>query len=105
MKKLIIIKYGELSTKKKNIKFFITTLKENIESTLKGLDYNIKYDFGRMFIYSNELETVLEKLKYVFGIHEIMLGYELDTNDIVSIKENVLNLLKNKTFKIGYKKA
>ena len=99
MKKLIIIKYGELSTKKKNIKFFITTLKENIESTLKGLDYNIKYDFGRMFIYSNELETVLEKLKYVFGIHEIMLGYELDTNDIDSIKENVLNLLKNKTFK------
>ena len=25
MKELIIIKYGELSTKKKNIKFFITT--------------------------------------------------------------------------------
>ena len=98
MKKLIIIKYGELSTKKKNIKFFITTLKENIESSLKGMDYSIKYDFGRMFIYSNDLDKVLEKLKYIFGIHEIMIGYELDTNDIEVIKESVLSLLENKKF-------
>ena len=31
MKKLIIIKYGELTTKKDNISFFISTLKNNIK--------------------------------------------------------------------------
>ena len=50
MKKIIIIKYGELSTKKDNINFFITTLKENIKASLKGLNANITYDKGRMFI-------------------------------------------------------
>ena len=98
MKEIIIIKYGELSTKKKNIKYFITTLKENIESSLRGLDYSIKYDFGRMFIYGSNLDVILEKLNYIFGIHEIMKGYELDTNNIDIIKENVLSLLKEKKF-------
>ena len=32
MKKIIIIKYGELSTKKDNINFFISTLKDNLKS-------------------------------------------------------------------------
>ena len=31
MKELIIIKYGELTTKKDNIKFFIKTLVKNVE--------------------------------------------------------------------------
>ena len=43
MKKIIIIKYGELSTKKDNINFFISTLKDNIKSSLSGLNANITY--------------------------------------------------------------
>ena len=103
MKKLIIIKYGELSTKKDNINFFIKTLKENIEKLLDGIDHKIKYDFGRMFIYSNEIDKVIEKLKYVFGIHEYNIGYEIDTNDLEIIKDNLKTLLNNKkitTFKV-----
>ena len=37
MKKLIIIKYGELSTKKDNINYFLSTLKDNIKNSLKTL--------------------------------------------------------------------
>ena len=50
MKKLIIIKYGELTTKKDNINFFIKTLRENILNTLKDFDINLTFDKGRMFI-------------------------------------------------------
>ena len=74
MRKLIIIKYGELSTKKGNIKFFIKTLKKNIESKLENVDHRIEYDNGRMFIFGDDLETIKKRLNYVVGIHEISIG-------------------------------
>ena len=58
MKKLIIIKYGELSTKKDNKNFFISKLKNNIEVTLKNINHNTYYDFGRMFIETDDFDEV-----------------------------------------------
>lgn len=110
MKKLIIIKYGELTTKKDNINFFITTLKDNLNSSLSDFTVEIKYDKGRMFIYAEEeeLDRVLEKVKTTFGIHEINIGYELDNNDIEEIKSSLLELIKNReinTFKVETKRS
>lgn len=108
MKRLIIIKYGELTTKKDNINFFIKTLKKNIDGVLEGINYSIKYDTGRMFIFSDNLEQILQKLKYVFGIHEIIIGYELSTIDFDEIKNNLLELIQNisiNTFKVITKRT
>ena len=57
--RLILIKYGELTTKKDNRGFFINTLKRNIEYVLKGIDYEIKSDYARMFIETDEIEEAL----------------------------------------------
>ena len=108
MNKLIIIKYGELTTKKGNIKFFIKTLKKNIDDALKGFDYRIEYDNGRMFIFSYNLEQIEKKLEYVFGIHEIVIGYEYDSIKIEDLKENLKELIKDEditTFKVRTKRS
>lgn len=110
MKKLIIIKYGELTTKKDNINFFITTLKDNLRSSLVDYDVDIKYDKGRMFIYAAEdvLDKVTDKIKKTFGIHEINLGYELDDNNFDNIKSSLTELIKDKeinTFKVETKRS
>lgn len=108
MNRLIIIKYGELTTKKGNIKFFIKTLKKNIERELSDLDFTIEYDNGRMFIFSEDLETIENRLKYIFGIHEIIKGYEYDSIDIEDIKENLRKLVENieiDTFKVCTKRS
>lgn len=101
MEKLIIIKYGELSTKKDNINFFLKTLKQNISNSLSDIKNDITYDFGRMFVLVEEsdLEKTVDRLKNVFGIWQIIVGYK-DTNlAIDAIKENILDLVKNKEFK------
>lgn len=110
MKKLIIIKYGELTTKKDNINFFITTLKDNLISSLKDYAIDLKYDKGRMFIYANDevLDKVIEKVKKTFGIHEINIGYELSNNEIENIESSLLELIENKditTFKVETKRS
>ena len=98
MEKVIIIKYAELSTKSDNINFFIKTLKHNIEKKLNGISFKISYDVGRMIIYTDNIDIVLNKLKEVFGIHEIMVGYIFKEKSIEQIEENILNLIKDKDF-------
>lgn len=99
MEKMIIIKYGELSTKKDNKNFFISKLKNNIDVTLKNIKHETYYDFGRMFIKTNYIDEVINLLKNVFGIQEIMIGYKSSNLDIEDIKSNVLDLIKDKEFK------
>ena len=110
MNKLLLIKYGELTTKKDNINYFIRTLKENIEASIKGIDVELIYDKGRMFIKTNEdnFDEIIDKLKHIFGIHEIVIAYELPNNDIEELKSSLVEIIKDKeidTFKVETKRS
>ncbi len=110
MKKLIIIKYGELSTKKDNINYFLSCLKDNIRNSI-GDNCYIKFDRGRMYIFpnnENEYDVIISKLKNIFGIHEINIGYKLDSNKLDIIEENLKVLIKDRsfnTFKVETKRS
>ena len=106
--KEIFIKYGELSTKKNNKNYFIKVLKSNIEKSIDNIE--VSYDFGRMFIkvLNNDYTTVVDKLRNIFGIHEIVVCEKYNDKDIDSIKDNVLNNIKNirfNTFKVETKRS
>lgn len=110
MKKIIIIKYGELSTKKANIGFFISTLRTNIKNSLKNLKVDITYDKGRMFIKSEEqyFDEITMKLKKIFGIHEFFVGYQTSERDLDELSLMINNLLQEKnfnTFKVESKRS
>ena len=110
MEKRIIIKYGEMTTKKDNIGLFLRTLKDNIELCLKEEEIKIEYDSGRMFItcINNNFDHVLKKLKKVFGIHEIIIGYELESNEMETIQKYLEELMEEvsfQTFKVETKRS
>ena len=81
MEKLIMIKYGELSTKKDNIKVFIEKLSNNITKKLKNYDIKIQKNKVRMFIdiKNYDEDKIVNLLKEVFGIHSIVICYKVDT--------------------------
>ena len=60
MKKVILIKYGELTTKKDKRKFFIKILKNNILDKLSDYDIVVTDDYYRMFIEVNEDDILKE---------------------------------------------
>jgi len=108
MQKIIFLKYGELSTKKDNKNFFIRTLNDDINKNIE--DIEVKYDFGRMFIIPNNdnFESTIKKLQNIFGIHEIIVAYKLDSKELDDIKDSVINLLSDKsfnTFKVEVKRS
>ncbi len=109
MDRVIMIKYGELTTKKGNRKFFVNTLYSNIKNKLKNLNVNIHKDISRMYIEFNdqELEEVLGIINNIFGIHEYVVAYKI-ASDVENIKEKVLAIMKTlsfKTFKIETKRS
>ncbi len=100
MQKLLLIKYGELTTKKGNRKFFIKTLCKNIEKKLDGIEYKMEQNLSCMYIYinSSDLDLVLNKLLKVFGIHSIAVCEKVN-NNIEDIGNKTVEILKDKKFK------
>lgn len=104
-----MLKYAELNTKKDNIQLFLKQLKMNLEQTLRMYDVRIQYDKGRMFVEADDdFEAILDVLRHTFGIHEVVLGYELPSNDLKMIEEELKNVIQEKdfqTFKIETKRS
>ena len=105
MRKVILIKYGELTTKKDNRNFFIKALKKNIFKKLSSFSFDIIDDYYRMFIIPNEddIDDIVLKLKDIFGIHEIVVALSDEDRSLDNIKKlslDVINESVGKTFKV-----
>lgn len=110
MKKVILIKYGELTTKKDNRKFFIKTLRNNILDKLSDYNITVTDDYYRMFIEVNEddIDSITSKLKCIFGIHEIAVCYKDENVTEEEIKKVSLMVMKEEdfcTFKVETKRS
>lgn len=107
--KMIIVFYGELSTKGKNIMDFIRLLGKNIKESLK--DFNLTYDIKKDHIYihlQNENVTeITQRLKKVPGILSFSIATKVD-KDMDEIKREADRQYKEispSTFKIDCKRV
>ena len=100
MNRVILIKYGELTTKKGNRGFFVNNLYRSIKNKLEGYDTVIHKDLSRMYIEFNDkdLDLILGKINKIFGIHEYLVAYKVDTDE-KTIKDSALEVMKKETFK------
>ena len=109
MEKIILIKYGELTTKKANRNLFISKIYEQMKELLVNYDVKIIKNRVRMFIEvkDNDIDEVVNIVKNIFGIHRIVIAYKVKT-DISEIESNVLNIANNtdfNTFKVETDRA
>lgn len=109
-KDMIIIFFGELTTKGKNIFDFIRKLGTNIKTKLEKYP-NLSYDIHKDHIYINlngeSYDAIKEDLKKVPGILSFSLAMAVD-KDLDVFKEYALDLVKKsnvKTFKVAVKRA
>ena len=109
MDRVILIKYGELSTKKANRNFFIKTLYDNLKKKLNGFEVKIHKDRARMYIefLEKDLDSIKNIVSKVFGIHTYHIAYIVETDDKV-IQDKVLSTVREeefKTFKIETRRS
>ena len=109
MNRVILIKYGELTTKKDNRQLFVNALYKSIVHKLKGLDYYIYKDLSRMYIEFDEkdLNIILSIINKIFGIYAYTVAYKVESNE-EEIKKAILDILPEtnfKTFKVETKRS
>ncbi len=106
MNQLILIKYGELTTKKDNRKFFINVLEKNIRNLLKDEEIEITKDRVRMYVKCNDAEKIASKLQKVFGIYSIAICHKVN-NNIEDVLNKALEIMDKgkKTFKVVTNRA
>lgn len=118
IKKVIIIRYGEIFLKGRNRDQFESLLIKNIKFALKDVNCTFVRGRGRYFIENfdeNIKDELMEKLQAVFGIYSLSLAYKTQVNeedDFLSIKEVALHLAENHanyhddaTFRVTVKRA
>ncbi len=109
MDRIILIKYGELTTKGDNRNQFINKIYDQMKELLVNYQVKIIKNRVRMFleVNDNEIDSVVDIVKNIFGIHSIVIAYKVKT-DIEDIEKNVLEIAKNvdfKTFKVETDRA
>ncbi len=106
MEELILIKYGELTTKKDNRNFFIKTLENNIKNLLKDEEISITKDRVRMYVKCSDAKKVAQKLQNIFGIYSIVICYKVNNNieDVLAKALEIMDKSK-KTFKVVTNRA
>ncbi len=107
---IIMVRYGELSTKGKNKGDFIRLLGENIKHALRKftlLKIDVKHDHTYIYLNGEDYENVSHRLKDVSGIFSFSPVYQVD-KEMSQIEECVLNLAKEenkKTFKVDSRRV
>ncbi|KQL32603.1 MULTISPECIES: tRNA uracil 4-sulfurtransferase ThiI [Bacillaceae] len=109
----ILVRYGELSTKGKNRKAFITHLRNNIKFSFVDLpNVKITAERDRMFLSSKEdaeIDELIKRLPKIFGIQSFSPVASC-TQELEDIKETAIKIIdsldyEDKTFKVTVKRT
>ena len=107
MKKVLLLKFGELFLKGKNKKDFENLLLNNIKAKLSSYEFKISYTLGRMVVSDYDIDdewAIVEELKTVFGLIGVSKAVEIDTSE-----ENIFSYAStislSGTFRVNAKRA
>jgi len=104
---LILIRYGEIALKAKQTRRrFESTLVNNIKDALKSknIKNTLRKEWGRIFVYSDEIEKCIDILKNIFGISSISPAIQTESRikeiSKIAILISKQKLNRNKSFAI-----
>ncbi len=108
----IVIRYGEITLKKRNRKGFIVQLRKNIKKALANYpEVRIEAQHERMYVHLQgaDYQPIMDILKKIYGISSISPALKVD-KEISAIQESALFYInhlttKIRTFKIDAKRA
>jgi adenylyl- and sulfurtransferase ThiI len=96
---ILMVHYGELSTKGDNKRLFVSQLGRNIRHALKGfpaLSVEATRDYTYVTLNGEDPDAVIARLQDVSGIHSISLVFK-SGKDLDSLKKYALELLSQET--------
>ena len=97
MERVILVRYSEIFLKSPPVfRRFENLLVSNIKRVLRGKDFRLEKGRGRIFIYTSKPQSLIKKLKYVFGIYSFSPAFCLKTTSPLEIKKFVRKTYEEK---------
>src|SRR5699024_12848738 len=92
----ILIRYGALGVKGKNMKQFLVKLQNNIKAALTACPKVIvRRTQGRLFaeLHGENADLIIEELQKIYGIHSISLAIKVD-NELEEVNQGALTMFR-----------
>jgi len=111
VKKVLLIKYGEIALRKGNRSIFEKKLASTIQNLINDSNIKTTREQGRLLVENIngdiDADAVIEKIRRIFGIAAICISYKLDDAALSNLqKAALMTLTEDKTtFKIETKRS
>ena len=108
MKELLLVRYGEIFLKGLNRPYFIRALIRKIRYALRGTGSNVWVHDGRIFVEGFEdLDTVIDRVTRVFGVHSVCPAVEMPKEDFDAICDQAIRMMADVkgTFKVNARRS
>ncbi len=98
MEELLLVRYGEIFLKGLNRPYFIRALVRKIRYALRGTGSEVRVSDGRIFVRGFEdLQTVIDRVTKVFGVHSVSPAVEMPKEDFEAICDQAVKMTRNLT--------
>ena len=108
MRKLLMVRYGEIYLKGLNRPYFLKALVQRVKEAARPFGGQVWLHDARVFISGAEdLEGCMQRVAKVFGVHSIAPAIEMEKDDFEGICQQANELMKglSGTFKVEARRA
>jgi len=108
MRKLLMVRYGEIYLKGLNRPYFLRALVNRVKEAARPFGGQVWLHDARVFVSgANDMEGCMQRIAKVFGVHSIAPAVEMDKEDFEGICEQANELMQglSGTFKVEARRA
>ncbi|MBQ8072452.1 MAG: tRNA 4-thiouridine(8) synthase ThiI [Clostridia bacterium] len=108
MKELLLVRYGEIFLKGLNRPYFFRSLVRKIRYALRGTGAKVWIHDGRILVDEFEdLETVIDRVTHVFGVHSVCPAVEMPKENFDAICAQAVQMMADLTgtFKVEARRS
>ena len=108
MQDLLLVRYGEIFLKGLNRPYFIRALVRKIRYALRNQGAQVWVHDGRIFVEGfRDLDTVIERVTRVFGVHSVCPAVEMDKGDFDALCAQAVSMMAEMkgTFKVAARRS
>lgn len=102
MRRLLLVRFGEIHLKGLNRPYFIQKLVSHIKHAVQDIGGRVWVTDGRIFVSDADMKTCIDRVTRVFGVHSVSPAVEMDKADFSAICAQAVALMRpfEGTFKV-----
>lgn len=108
MRKLLMVRYGEIYLKGLNRPFFLNLLLNRVKTAIKPFGAKVILHDSRLIVSDgSDMQVCLDAVRKVFGVHSVCPAIEMDKQDFEAICRQGLDLMDDRqgSFKVTARRA